>query len=146
MIYKPNITNIMRKTILLLAMTLFATGQRAADDLTLKSPDGTIGISISMGDKMTYSMSVDGNKVLTGCELGMTISGKKLGIRPKLKNVRRTSVNETITREVPIKNAQVRNHYNNMTLNMSAITPWSSGSSTTEWHIASLQKRKALPM
>lgn len=33
--------------------------------------------------------------------------------------MKRTSVDETIKREVPIKNAQVKNHYNAMTLNMS---------------------------
>lgn len=109
----------MKKTILMLAAALLATGLRAADDLTLKSPDGTVGVNVSLGDKVTYSVSVDGNEVLTGCELAMTVGNKQLGVKPKLKNVKRTSVDETIKREVPIKNAQVRNHYNAMTLNMS---------------------------
>lgn len=109
----------MKKTILMLAAALLATGLRAADDLKLKSPDGTIGVNVSLGDKVTYSVSVDGNEVLTGCELAMTVGNKQLGVKPKLKNVKRTSVDETIKREVPIKNAQVRNHYNAMTLNMS---------------------------
>ena len=109
----------MKKTILMLAAALLATGLRAADDLTLKSPDGTIGVNVSLGDKVTYSVSVDGNEVLTGCELAMTVGNKQLGVKPKLKNVKRTSVDETIKREVPIKNAQVKNHYNAMTLNMS---------------------------
>lgn len=109
----------MKKTILLLAAAVFATGMKAANDLTLKSPDGTVGVNVSLGDKVTYTVSVDGNEVLTGCELAMTIGNKQLGVKPKLKNVKRTTVNETIKREVPLKNAMVKNHYNAMTLNMS---------------------------
>lgn len=109
----------MKKTILLLAAAVLATGMKAADDLTLKSPDGTVGVNVSLGDKVTYTVSVDGNEVLTGCELAMTIGNKQLGVKPKLKNVKRTTVNETIKREVPLKNAMVKNHYNAMTLNMS---------------------------
>ena len=47
----------MKKTILMLAAALLTTGLRAADDLTLKSPDGTVGVNVSLGDKVTYSVS-----------------------------------------------------------------------------------------
>lgn len=52
----------MKKTILMLAAALLTTGLRAADDLTLKSPDGTVGVNVSLGDKVTYSVSVDGKR------------------------------------------------------------------------------------
>lgn len=42
----------MKKTILLFAAALFVTGVRAADDLTLKSPDGTVKVSVALGDRM----------------------------------------------------------------------------------------------
>ena len=41
----------MKKTILLFAAALLVTGVRAADDLTLKSPDGTVKVSRGMKER-----------------------------------------------------------------------------------------------
>lgn len=66
----------MKKTILLFAAALFVTGVRAADDLTLKSPDGTVKVSVELGERMTYTVSIDGNTVLTDCEMAMNMGGR----------------------------------------------------------------------
>ncbi len=101
-----------------MACSLLCVSAYADKKVTLTSPDGTIGVTVNVGQNISYSVTADGNTLLTDCVLALNKDGKQLGASPKLKSVKRQSVNQTIRREVPIKNAQVRNHYNAAVLTM----------------------------
>jgi len=109
----------MKKTLLILLSAMISAGAQADKNVTLSSPDGTIGVSVNVGKKISYTVTADNNPILTDCVLALQMGDKNLGVNAKLKNVKRTTVDENIRREVALKNAVTRNHYNSMTLNMS---------------------------
>lgn len=83
---------------------------------TLQSPDGTIAVKITTGKSLSYSVSIDQQEVLRDCRLDMTIDGKSLCASPKLKKAKQTTINETLHPLVPLKNAEVKNHCNVLTM------------------------------
>lgn len=98
----------------LLAMMAFLVNAQKAT--TLQSPDGTIAVKVTTGNVLSYTLTIDNEEVLTDCRLDMTIDGKKLAASPKLKNVKRSTINETLHPVVPLKSAEVKNHCNVMTM------------------------------
>lgn len=109
----------MKRTLSFLLFVAIALNASADKKLSLKSPDGTIGVDVTVGKNISYEVSADGNVLLNNCVIALQTSKSTLGENPKLKSVKRTSKDEEIRREVAIKNTLVRNHYNAMTLNMS---------------------------
>lgn len=106
----------MKKTFFLILATLFTAGAFAQRVSELLSPDGKIGVKVAVGQNISYSVSADGNALLTDCSLAMKVDGKTLGANPKLKGVKRTSASGTIRPVVPLKFAEIENRYNAMTL------------------------------
>lgn len=102
----------------LFVFCLLCPAAHADKKVTLTSPDGTIGVNITVGENISYNVTADGNTLLTDCVLALNKDGRQLGSRPKLNVVKRLSVDEKISREVPVKNAEVVNHYNAAILNM----------------------------
>ena len=107
----------MKKILLLSLCAMACMAVRAQKANVLKSPDGTIAVSVTTGKNISYSVSADGNTILDDCVLGMTVDGKNLGPNAKLKGVKRSSVNETLHPEVPLKMSSVQNRCNTMTMN-----------------------------
>lgn len=108
----------MKKPLLIMLAAMFAIGARADKNVALASPDGTVGVSVTVGKNISYTVTADGNPILTNCVLAMRVGDRHLGVDAKLKNVKRVSADEELRREVPLKNAVTRNRYNAMTLNM----------------------------
>lgn len=110
----------MKRTLFLLALVLAVCSLTAAPKtLNLKSPDGTVSVDVTVGNGVTYNVSIDGNVLLTNCALGMTTSNGTLGSGTTLRSSKRGTIDEIRTRVVPMKNAQVRNHCNTLLLNLS---------------------------
>lgn len=109
----------MKKILLLSLCAMACMAVRAQKANVLKSPDGTIAVSVTTGKNISYSVSADGNTILDDCVLGMTVDGKNLGPNAKLKGVKRSSINETLHPEVPLKMSSVQNRCNTMTMNFS---------------------------
>ncbi len=87
-------------------------------NIELKSPDGSLGVDIQLKDKIYYSVYAGNELLLKDCSMSLDLKDEVLGRSPKLRNIRRNSVDETVKREIPMKNAEVRNHYNVLRMDM----------------------------
>ena len=110
----------MNRIKLLLALTalMFCSSITAAKNISLSSPNKLLNIDIRIDDGIYYTVTSGSDVVLNNCQLALVLSGEHLGDKPQLKSVKRTLVNENINREVPIKNAVVKNHANEVQLIM----------------------------
>lgn len=87
-------------------------------NIELKSPGGALTVDIQLKDKIYYSIYAGSELLLKDCSMSLDLKDEVLGRLPKLRNIRRNSVDETVKREIPIKNAEVRNHYNVLRMDM----------------------------
>lgn len=92
--------------------------QAAPKSYKLLSPDGSIRVEVKLGHEISYSIYSGENLLLDNCNLVLELSNETLGINPKVKKVRTSTIDETIQREIAIKNAEVRNHCNILSLTM----------------------------
>jgi alpha-glucosidase len=106
----------MRNKLLLLAGLLLSGFALHAQDHVLMSPDKRIKVSINIGEKIGYSVSCQGETLLKGCYLGMTLSDAVLGKNPKLTGHKYAVINEESSPILPIKYSTVKNRYNQLTL------------------------------
>ena len=86
--------------------------------LDVLSPDKNIKVSIELKDKIYYSIFFHDDVLLNNCTLGMTLPKEVLGANPVLENAQEGTVDETRRREIPLKNALVRNHNNYLRMDM----------------------------
>lgn len=102
---------------LLLSMILFLALQlHAQNKLELTSPNGEIKVSLTLSDKIYYSIDYNGEELLKDNYLQLALKNQVLGQNPKLRRQKRTSVNEQLTPVVPLKYSEVKNHYNQLLL------------------------------
>jgi alpha-glucosidase len=85
---------------------------------TVTSPDGEIVVTIQHDGKLTYAVSADGREILAPSQLGLMLyDGSLLGSNVELVDASTKSVDSTW--ENPFgKRRTVRNHYNELTLNL----------------------------
>ena len=81
-----------------------------AKNYSLFSPDKRIRIEIQVDEHIGYHVYVDNHLIMDSCSLSMTLRDGKMGVNPKIKKIYRNTINETIQREIPFKNALVKNH------------------------------------
>ena len=109
----------MRKIVVLCTLLILSASAMLAQKVySLASPDGVLRVDVKIGENISYSVFSGTDLVLKDATLGMQLADGWLGHNPRLKNAKRSVVNETIRREVPLKNAFVKNHCNVLTLNM----------------------------
>lgn len=106
----------MKKYILSLLCLLFtATALTAASKpIEASSPDGSVRIVVELQPEIHYSVFYNNDKLLDNCSLAMQLPDEELGMNPKLKSIKRGVIDESIKREIPLKNAFVRNHCNTL--------------------------------
>lgn len=106
-----------RNLIILITSMLLTTHVVAQKSYQLKSPDGKLNISVFVGNKISYTVTHENDKVITPSSVLMEVEGREsFGVNSKLKNVRTTSVDNTIASPF-YKRKEIRDHYNEMTLN-----------------------------
>ncbi len=95
-----------------------ADRSQAAAGLSLRSPDGRLEVRVRTDDRIRYDVSLDGKDLLGDSTLSITIDGKTLGASPKVRATKRRTVDQTL--EVPVRrrSAQVRDHYNELRLEL----------------------------
>lgn len=98
------------------ALTLCCTAAFAQKSFTLSSPDKNISVVVSLGDKISYTVSCGEEVLMQDNTVSLTLGSEVLGANPKLASKKVTSVNETITPVVPIKFSKVENNYNQLRL------------------------------
>lgn len=103
---------------LLIALSAVCHGTLSAKEIGIQSPDGRLKVNIELKDKIYYSVYSGDDLLLDNCSLGMTLADEELGAQPKLRSMKRGEINESVKREIPLKNAVVKNHCNTLRLNM----------------------------
>lgn len=90
----------------------------SAKGIEVQSPDGNLKVNIELKDKIYYSIYSGKDLLLDNCSLSMTLNDEVLGKQPKLRDSKRGKIDESIKREIPLKNAIVENHCNTLYLKM----------------------------
>jgi alpha-glucosidase len=102
-----------------LAVVAAGSGVEAADwTRTLRSPDGQIEVRIDGGEALRYSVSLAGKPLLKDAELWLDVDHVKLGPKSALKSAKPASVDRTIEPPVRQKAEKLREHFNELRLEM----------------------------
>ena len=104
------------KKILLTAIAVIMTLSAYAENISLLSPNGDIKVTVSVDEDVTWSLAIDGQNALDNGKIAMYTTNGTYGEMPKLKSVKRNSVDKTVTPVVALKQSQLRDNYNAMTL------------------------------
>lgn len=106
----------MKKTIVtMLTVFTFICGSKVyGKEISVQSPDGTLKVNIELKDKIYYSVYSGNDVLLKDCFLTMDLAHEILGENPKLQGIKKGAINESVKREIPLKNAIVRNHCNTL--------------------------------
>lgn len=109
-----------RNYILFILLALLGvSGESAyAREISIQSPDGKLKVNIELKDKVYYSIYSGNDLLLDHCSLTLTLGQEVLGQSPKLKGIKRGQIQESVKREIPLKNAVVENHCNTLRMNM----------------------------
>lgn len=90
-----------------------------ARDFSVSSPDGRLTVCVKLADKIYYTVKADGGEtLLDSCWLSLVLPDEVLGRNPKLRGVSRQELREELKREIPLKNALVKNHCNLLRMQM----------------------------
>ena len=87
-----------------------------AVDLKLSSPDKNIVVEVSLNEKIYYTVSFKGERVLEASPLSLSIDNSVLGSNPKLINAVPSTVDEMI-KTVYGSRKEIHDRYNQLTLN-----------------------------
>ncbi|MBB6131121.1 glycoside hydrolase family 97 protein [Mucilaginibacter lappiensis] len=98
--------------ILFFALSNRLIAQDKTIDLT--SPNGEIKVSVSLSDKIYYSISGNKQDLLTKNHLALVLKDDTLGRNPKLRSVKTSKSVETIKPCVSLKFSSVKNNYNDL--------------------------------
>lgn len=104
------------KNVILCFFLISLSIQISAKDLTVKSPDNKIVATVSIGDNITYSVSLNGKQIIGPSVISLKIDEQVLGLEPSLKEVQNKSVNQNLAPVVRQKSSLIEDHYNEMTL------------------------------
>jgi len=106
----------------LFLLTLFLSGsisaQSASNVWSLRSPDQRIEVRIRAADRLSYDVLLNGRPLLLNSTLSLNINHVNLGVQPKVKAEKQRSENNEIVCPVPQKSVRIREHYNELKLEM----------------------------
>src|ERR1039457_5203401 len=90
----------------------------AQSSYDLRSPDGRIEIRIRTAGQIRYDIVLKGRAVLENCTLSLAVEHKRLGLQPKVIDAKERSSDQVVEPVVRQKFAKIRDHYNELRLNM----------------------------
>ena len=109
---------IIRVALCLLILLSLTTASKAQTNYDLQSPNGKIQIKVQTGDRLTYTVLVNGNPVVANSTLALDIDHTTLGLNPKVKNSKPTSVSREVQSPVPQKSSKISENYKELRLEM----------------------------
>jgi len=87
-------------------------------EFSLLSPDKKIEVKVSVGEKIEFAVLKKGKQLITPSSIAMNVNENvMLGVNAKVKNTKTNSVNQILQREVRQKSKEVRENYNELTIN-----------------------------
>lgn len=84
--------------------------------IILSSPDGALNVSITLSDKIYYSISEKKQELISKSSLSIALKREILGHKPQLISVSKTKGSAEIKPYVPLKFSSIRNTYNGVIL------------------------------
>lgn len=102
----------------LLLIAVFHENGTAQASYDLRSPDGRIEIRIRTAGQIRYDVVLKGRAILENCTLSLDVEHKKLGLQPKVMDAKPRSVDQIVEPVVRQKFAKIRDHYNELRLNL----------------------------
>lgn len=90
----------------------------AQSSYDLRSPDGRIEVRIRTAGQLHYDLLLKGTAVLENCTLSLDVEHQKLGVDPHVVEAKPSSHDEIVKPVVRQKFASIRDHYNELRLNM----------------------------
>ena len=105
----------MRRIILVVMLFCIACGMQAKVQ-KLASPNGKLKMEVNVGNDLSLRVMSGSEVLVDRLDLALQVGNERLGQKPKLKNAKRTAINNEIHNAVPMKNATTRNHANELTL------------------------------
>jgi len=107
----------MRKSIFIIALVLLTANLFCQKNFHLKSPDGKLDISVSLVEKITYSLSYEKNEMIKSSPISLQLEDRKsFGIGSVLRNTKATK-NDRIIKANFYKRNEIRDSYNELILN-----------------------------
>ena len=105
------------KRITLFLMILLPVMSYAQKTWTLEDASGKINVNIILDKDIRYQITHEGDIMIDFSPISLTLTdGRTLGEKPRLKNAKRRTVNETI-HPIVYKKATIEDEYNELTLN-----------------------------
>jgi alpha-glucosidase len=102
----------------LLALSLLTAPAMAESAYTLWSPNKKIEVRVRAADRIQYDVLFKGNPLLQNSTLSIDIDHTTLGAHPKVKSAKTDSRDGMLEPAVRQKFAQIREHYNQLRLEM----------------------------
>lgn len=118
----------MKRLLILAVLLLSGAYAFAHKQVSATSPDGQTKVTVTISDRIWYSIESYGETLFKDCHIGLTLRDRTLGLKPVLKGKKITKVNETITPIHPLKTSKVENNYTLLTLTM-------GGNYKLEWRV-----------
>jgi len=106
------------KVFLVSVLVVFLSVNLFGEKYTLNSPDGNIEVNVEIDDIITYKVDYNETPIILDSKIQMHIRNDILGKNPKIENITRSSVNNTIDPVVQLKSKEVKNHYNQIKLEL----------------------------
>ena len=107
----------MRKSIFIIALVLLTANLYCQKNIHLESPDGKLDISVSLVEKITYSLSYEKNEMIKSSPISLQLEdGISFGIGSVLRNTKATK-NDRIIKANFYKRNEIRDSYNELILN-----------------------------
>lgn len=108
----------MKGKLILLCALLGVCTWLHAQKYTVTSPDGKIKVMVNSGKQLTWSIDYDGKQILNPSVLKMQIENyAELGSNVKVVKANNVHVDSKQTAVVPLKQKNIRDNYNQLTLN-----------------------------
>ncbi|HZN00746.1 MAG TPA: glycoside hydrolase family 97 protein [Pyrinomonadaceae bacterium] len=92
------------------------SGELAQSSYTLFSPDHRLKVRIHAANRLSYDVLLNGNPLLQNSTLSLNINQVNLGAQPRAKATKQRSENKEIVCPVPQKSVRIREHYNELRL------------------------------
>jgi alpha-glucosidase len=102
----------------LLLVAVPTANSLAQSSYDLRSPDGRIEIRIRTATQFRYDVVLKGRAVLENSTISLDVEHQKLGVQPKVMDAKQRTNDQTIEPVVRQKFAKIRDHYNELRLNM----------------------------
>ena len=105
-------------SVLTLLSALFVHEGVAQSSYDLRSPDGRIEVRIRTAERLRYDLILKGRAALENSTISLDVEHSKLGLQPKVLDVKTRSSDQVVEPVVRQKFAKIRDHYNEVRLKM----------------------------